>query len=88
MDEQSSLYTALAVTLDGIADADERQQVREYIKQLEAERAELRAKLTTTTKRAEIAEYQRNRALSYADHCYNAGYIGAGRIPWELYLRV
>lgn len=44
--EQSSLYTALAVTLDGIADADERQQVREYIKQLEAERAELRAALS------------------------------------------
>lgn len=56
LSEQATPYTALAVTLDGIADADERQQVREYIKQLESERAELRAALVLAQK--QLAYYK------------------------------
>lgn len=39
MNEKTPLNVAVALTLDGIANADERQQVREYIKQLETELA-------------------------------------------------
>lgn len=53
----AAVHNALPDVLDALEQArGERQQVREYIKQLEAERAELRAKLSSITERAEAAE--------------------------------
>lgn len=56
--------------------------------ELEAENIKLHGQVEFEHAKRVVAEYQRERALSYADHCYNAGYIGGARIPWETYLRI
>ncbi len=64
------------------------QEMTKRAEELEAENIKLHGQVEFEHAKRVVAEYQRERALSYADHCYNAGHIGAGRIPWELYLRV
>ena len=59
------------------------QRWREYEQAYNTQRQRAEA----AEKRAQIAEYQRDRALSYANHSYNQGYIGAERLTWEQYLR-
>ena len=46
-DTETPIHLVVGMVLDGVGDADERQRVREYIKQLEGERDELRYKLKT-----------------------------------------
>ena len=58
-------------------------QERKHREELDA----MRQRAEAAEKRAQIAEYQRDRALSYANHSYNQGYIGAERLTWEQYLR-
>ena len=58
-------------------------QERKHSEELDA----MRQRAEAAEKRAQIAEYQRDRALSYANHSYNQGYIGAERLTWEQYLR-
>lgn len=78
---QDALSTIKALTR-------ERDEMESIAERTHGDLLKAQSELDKAIKRAQVAEYQRDRALSYADHCYNAGHIGAARIPWEVYLRV
>lgn len=69
------LMQAIALTLDGIADADERQRVREYIADLRRQLAEAQAAASP----ALVEEYARA--------CHYAGASGLASLDWPQWLR-
>ena len=88
-DTETPIHLVVGMVLDGVGDADERQRVREYIKQLQGERDELRYKLKTALggdkpdKPATAKERARHWALEAAAQKERAEVAEAKLKVWE-----